>query len=386
MVKTQTTLHLLVEPSYTYSHWYGRTLDGIRYEASRKRLPLEIDLAEEESDAAAFERCAKSATIVLVLGGSAIWEAHAVKRLCSLGVHPLLVSSQFTDSRYSYSYVTLNHLEAASEITRYLLGAGRRRIAFFGMNPDSLPDILKCNGFRKTLRDAGLPCDEGDIYLNKGRILDSVASLATRLPGYDAILCTNDIVALILIRSLHADHGKSLAGRFLTGFGDTLSGRMASPSLTTVTLDHYEAGRKAVDLWSYLADHPGVASATITIASQILVRESTHGSAPRPVMGKAKAAEEAEAIKTFDFYSDGAVREALMLEGLLQRCDDTDLRIVRCLVAGKTYENAAEDLNLSVTAVKYRIKRMLSASMLSSRDALEALAVKYLGKKTGAAG
>jgi DNA-binding NarL/FixJ family response regulator len=64
-------------------------------------------------------------------------------------------------------------------------------------------------------------------------------------------------------------------------------------------------------------------------------------------------------IKPLKLYDDSTVKELDSVETLLQQSDETDLKILKLLAKGEKYEEIGAETFLSITALKYRINKML---------------------------
>ncbi|ANE48523.1 hypothetical protein SY83_22070 [Paenibacillus swuensis] len=363
-------LPLIAEPAYTLTSWYTKTVAGIESEAGRRGLKLTVyptelnDVMEEIPNPGA----------ILVLGSSAAWEQTVLNQLHAAGVHPILVSTHFHEMQSSSSYIALDHSRAACELTRSVIDSGCKRLAFCGMNPDSLTDLLKHRGYVTAHSQANILVHDEDIYRMDGSISRCFEKLLPMLPQYDAVICTNDVVAVLLIQTLKEISPNLLSRLSITGFGDTMTGRITTPSLTTVTLDYAEAGRKAVDLLLYLVKHDKVVSSSITVASHIQTRETTSGFHDMPV----DEGSHLTLSKSSNAVSARTEQQFYRMEHLLQESDSLDLDILRALLTGNTYESLSEHINLSVTAIKYRIKKMLIRSESTSKAELLKLISTYV--------
>ncbi len=145
---------------------------------------------------------------------------------------------------------------AAHEVTRHLLAAGRRRIAFVNL-PGLLAGELREKGFRNALADAGhapvaiLPAVRRAIYSDRAPslVIDHVAALMRRGDRPDAILCGNDRVAMEVYTALRRA-GVSIPGDVAVASFDNqveIASRL-DPPLTTMALPHRAMGRLAAEM------------------------------------------------------------------------------------------------------------------------------------------
>ncbi len=144
----------------------------------------------------------------------------------------------------------------AGDIVRYLLAAGRRRIAFINL-PGILAGTLREKGFRDALAEAGmapmavLPAVRRALYSDRAPSLVAthVEALLAGPDRPDAILCGNDRVAMEVYAAL-ARAGVRIPHDIAVASFDNqveLASRL-DPPLTTMALPHRAMGRQAMEI------------------------------------------------------------------------------------------------------------------------------------------
>lgn len=144
----------------------------------------------------------------------------------------------------------------AREIVRYLLAAGRRRIAFINL-PGILAGMLREKGFRGALKEAGVaplgvfPAVRRRIYSDRAPSLVPIHLEALLASGErpDAILCGNDRVAMEVYAALARAGLRIPDDIAVASFDDQveLASRL-DPPLTTMALPHRAMGRLAMEI------------------------------------------------------------------------------------------------------------------------------------------
>ena len=154
---------------------------------------------------------------------------------------------------------------AAREIARYIIGKGRRRLAYVGaVESDVCVGVNRRVGVEEAMIEACISptelvrsqvlftSDEG--YKGMCEILDT---------GYvpDGVICATDTLAVGAIRAL-TERGFSVPGDVsVGGIGGGLAGTIITPALTTVQLYHRVSGEKAatqlLSMIQYQREHPG---------------------------------------------------------------------------------------------------------------------------------
>lgn len=152
----------------------------------------------------------------------------------------------------------------AREIVRYLLAAGRRRIAFINL-PGILAGELREKGFRAALEAAGVaplgvfPAVRRAVYSDRAPTLvpTHVEALLKSGERPDAILCGNDRVAMEVYAAL-ARAGVRIPDDIAVASFDNqveLASRL-DPPLTTMALPHRAMGRLAMEILLAEASEP----------------------------------------------------------------------------------------------------------------------------------
>jgi LacI family transcriptional regulator len=140
----------------------------------------------------------------------------------------------------------------AYEVTSHLTGFhGYDRLLFVAGPPESPDSSRRFDGFRRAMRDAGLPVPTtpeiyGDFTTDGGRDAAKQILALDRLPR--AVVCANDQTAIGVMKALQrADLGVP-ADIAITGFDGIQLGEHLQPSLTTVVQPMARLGGIAVDL------------------------------------------------------------------------------------------------------------------------------------------
>ncbi len=177
-----------------------------------------------------------------------------------------------------FSHIAFDDLSASRLLVDHLVGLGHRRIAFVGAMPIR-PSLLRLLGVREALGAAGLPigpviaCEE---TLEAGR--GAAAALLERPEAPTAVIAYSDLVAIGVIRGMHAAGARVPEDVSVVGYDDIEVAAFVEPPLTTVRQPKLEMGRRAMDRVL------GARSATRrpgheTLAGELVVRASS-GPAP----------------------------------------------------------------------------------------------------------
>jgi LacI family transcriptional regulator len=177
-----------------------------------------------------------------------------------------------------WDFLTLDNQQGAYLATRHLIEQGHRRIAFYGGHAVSSSCHQRRTGYAQALVEAGMPVQPEWLIETSPSRLDAAARTG-ELFALDAVptaaVCYNDSVALGLMLGL-ASRGVQPGRDFaVTGFDDISEASVASPPLTTLTVNPRERGRQAAELLLLRLDHPDAAPARTVAPVQLRVRESS---------------------------------------------------------------------------------------------------------------
>ncbi|MBA0127059.1 LacI family DNA-binding transcriptional regulator [Haloechinothrix sp. YIM 98757] len=175
------------------------------------------------------------------------------------------------------SYVDIDNIGGARAATRYLLGAGRRRVATITGPQDMMAGLDRRRGYEDALREAGgAPSPEltvpGDFSYDSG--VRAMRQLTDTDPGIDAVFAASDLMALGAMRVLRESGKRVPEDVAVIGYDDSPASEHSEPPLTTV---HQPAERMGAEMARVLAD--GIASGSqepvsIVLDTHLVVRAS----------------------------------------------------------------------------------------------------------------
>lgn len=163
---------------------------------------------------------------------------------------PVVLADEYQTGDNIYSIVC-NKSKGAFEAVSYLIELGHRRIAIINGYQEYKPSIEKISGYKKALKEAGIPFDEkyvkyGDYHLNGGE--RNIKELMELDEPPTAVFTANDLMAMGAVKAL-----KSLGYRVpddvsVIGFDDIMMNEYTIPNLTSVRQEMTAQGRLAVQI------------------------------------------------------------------------------------------------------------------------------------------
>ena len=178
--------------------------------------------------------------------------------------------------------VRMDDVEAARQMTAFLLGQGHTDIGFVLGHPEHSSTALRREGFEAAMREAGLDVSPervvSGLYTFKSGVDAAERLLSDPQDRPTAVFASNDDMAAGVV-SVASRLGLTVPGDVaVCGFDDTPIATVLYPKLTTVAQPIQEMGRKAAEL---LVDRRAAqAPAVHTFDFELVIRESTR---PRKV-------------------------------------------------------------------------------------------------------
>lgn len=174
--------------------------------------------------------------------------------------------------------VVSNNYKAAYTATEHLISRGRRRVAFFGHDPESLALIEKKEGYDRALKDHGI--DENITILLKQNDQESMRNaflefLESGRP-YDGLICTTQAKTSIALQHLKERNIRVPEQVAVVGFDDTPWASLLWRPLTVISESTYQMGEAAVRLLlDRLENRETGPAKTVVLEDEFIVRDST---------------------------------------------------------------------------------------------------------------
>ncbi len=252
-----------------------RGIDGVA-RAHRRHLLVSSYHGDQEQQGVALRAMRGRVDGLLVMSPYAADPGFLIDNLPP-ALPTVLINTPVADGQYP-AFGIDDHVGAVA-MTRHLLDAGYRRIAFIA-GPDRNHDAReRLRGFRDAMADFG-PAAEG-IVLPGGfdEASGHGAGLAllreARLP--DAVFAANDMMALGCLYAFGQAGVRVPQQIALAGFDDIPLARFVHPSLTTMRVSIADLGERATSHLLHLIDSDGASEGTCgtTLAPSLVVRDST---------------------------------------------------------------------------------------------------------------
>lgn len=360
-------LYAFIEPHYTTSVCYTKTIEGLMAGLEKNRAELAVlgDVGELPTEPAPVA--------AVLIGDKEAWIRRMIPALRERGVKPILAGANPALYGEGVSGCALDRQTMVEHMVQYFCSAGRRRLASVGNDPRDVNDQVRVDAFLRQARSLGLPVTEADVYPAETCLGACIERFLDRVSEYDGALCVNDFVGIQLILAAARRGVRVPEQLFVAGSGNQILGICIEPKLTTSTLDFLQVGMQAVNIWSYLARHPEISAQSVSVPCALVCREST-ACAPLPQYRAAPLAGNGAT----DLSVPPSILRMRRLEGCLLRCDVMDLGILRGVLEGLSDDRIAERLFISHGTVQYRLKKLYREAAVRSKRELHDLLAPYV--------
>lgn len=360
-------INIYCEENYRETTWFKLIVKGIRSGLNPKKEDIEI--VSELSNL-------KANTIVIIVGFTNRFIIDSLNFCLSNSLRPLLVgSSQNFSNFFNVSCIGINREAAMFDNVMNLINDNAKRIAIIGINPSVRSDLAHLNGYKCALKAANIKLNENDIYTNTIGIKDTITRFLKNVNKYDAVVCTNDYVAIMLLSKLR-EAGIDVPNKLqVTGAGNIDISKFARPSLTTIAIPLEDIGKQTITIYHLLIDNPSFKSLNSSFEHHIIYRDST-------------------SIKEYKKYSMDVSNDSyqpLLEEGYesdmkpiwtisdaYSEMDEIDRKIIHGIINNLTNSETANEAFVADSTLRYRLKRIYQITNTNGKQELKDLILKYL--------
>jgi len=347
---------ILMEPNYAESLWCQNLYNALTQELRWKRISF-CDITDILMPLEA----------VFVIASDREWMHCAIRQLNDCGIKPILIcnhSEQLIGCLYSCVCSDIN--ASMKKLMDMLTSKGKRRVALYGMNADSVSDISRVDSLFHWRSDHFATMR---IFHNTGSLESCFAEFYPHIDQFDAVICANDFAAISLVRHLRETAPDALESLCIISCAQTQLANFYRTSIVSLNMHFEQYGKAAVYVYNALQKHDYLSSMTVRVLWSL--------DAP-PDMPPRQAVRLQLRASSDAFYHDASLNEMLIVDKLLQCADETETQILRGLLRGDTVCHLAEKCFLTEGAVKYRIKKLIAASGAEDKNQVIALMKKYI--------
>jgi LacI family transcriptional regulator len=178
------------------------------------------------------------------------------------------------------SNIRINYLQGIRQAVQHLAALRHTRIAFVTGPLELRSALVRKEAFEESMREIGLTVApqlvvEGDHTMEGG--MKALIKLAALRPRPTAILCSNDMTAIGVMREAY-DYGLSIPEELsVVGFDDIRLSEFMIPPLTTIQMSQTEIARLAFRALKNEVDReaPAAEGTEYILDTNLLLRKST---------------------------------------------------------------------------------------------------------------
>lgn len=184
-------------------------------------------------------------------------------------------------SRPRVSNIRIDYLHGICQAVQHLAALRHERIGFISGPPRLKSAEARKRAFQRSIQEIGLDVDDSLIAEGDHTIESGVAACAQllALPNRPtAILCSNDMTAMGVMRKAY-EEGITIPQDFsVIGFDDIHLAQFVLPALTTIQMSQRELARLAFHalLEETQREHPSPKGTEYSLTTHLVLRESTH--------------------------------------------------------------------------------------------------------------
>lgn len=352
-------INIVCQPGAEKTHWCGLYLKGILSEAKRKGDTVSVMKIEDAVETFKNDKPISAG----ILATSRAWIGKIVSVISDMGVEPIIIGGASRDAFRHASYVFMDYREATYQLIEYLRSHKKKRIALFAISTDSATDMIKKDAFLSYEK-----CREHDVFYYTGTdgLMNSACERFLEVcRNYDAVICSNDASAVILLHQLESSGICVPDDIFLCSFGDMTVSSSGKKTLTMARLNCVEVGKQTVKMCHHLTASPNISSISTKIRCDFIIGDTTSN---LPIIKETLGTAKTSDVLTSAFHSDPSVSRIFLAEKILSACDAIDIDLLKLIINGYKYFDIAEILHVSESTIKYRLKRIIQIAELESRD------------------
>ena len=348
---------ILLDSKYAGSLWCKSLFDSLTNELRKKRIPFyEIRKTFDRKPDAVF-----------IIASDRKWTVDAVTQFNRIGVRPILICNQAeTLSSCMYSCVCSDINASMKNLLDTLKAKGKSRIALYGINTDSLPDISRVDSLFNWRKEY---FKKMQVFNNNGSLQNCFEDFFPHTNEFDAVICANDFAAISLFRKLKVTSPRTLNDLCIVSCAQTKLSNFYRRDILSLNMNFEQYGKAAVSIYNAQKKHDYISEMTVKVLWTL--ENDSVPSLPGKIDLDLRSSEDC-------FYEDDELIEMLTVDKLLGSTDEIEKTILRCLLENKKIEQIAEQCFLSANAVKYRIRKIVSESGAKDREHAVSLLKKYM--------
>ena len=175
-----------------------------------------------------------------------------------------------------FDHIGIKNADAIGTAVDYLSSLGHRHIAYLGGEANFGVRIERLEGFRRAMRRIGsappLIWDSRDDKIS-GKT--AMQALLAAHPQISAVVCNGDMTAIGALAACAEMNRRIGEDISIIGFDGTQDAQIATPALTTLSINPNEMGRKLAQVLLNRIANPDLPITASLVAADLVIRKST---------------------------------------------------------------------------------------------------------------
>jgi LacI family transcriptional regulator len=188
----------------------------------------------------------------------------------------------FLEARFSFpvNYVNMDFVDGGYQAVSHMIKQGRRKLAFLAGGTLSFTVQERIHGWRQGCLEVGLdfsslPFFSTELKDSPGDMYQLANALIESGKSFDAIVCSNDVIAANAMRALY-EHGFRVPDDVaLIGFDNNMFANCLSVPLTTFAQPVRDIGETVFNILYRHMENPSAPLEQVVLKPQIVIRNST---------------------------------------------------------------------------------------------------------------
>lgn len=352
---------IVIDAKYAQSLWCEQLHESLVKNLRKNRIPFceFFDVIDTNLDA------------VFIIASHLDWTVATIRKLNKFDIRPILLCNQYEKlPNCLYSCISSDISASTKTIIDSLKEKNKKRIAFYGVNINSISDINRLDSLF-TWNEQYF--DNIKIFNNETSLKKCFDDFFLCVNDFDVILCANDFAAVSLVRNLKEKAPDKLDALTIISCAHSYIADQYRENIQTLNMNFEQYGKAAIYVYNALKKNSCISEMSVKV--MWLFEKQTK-----------KTFESTISLNTdYEndcFYNDEELLEMMIVEKTLSSLeDDIDKKIISLFIAKETIEKISEECFLSPNGIKYKLNRIIEYSGAKSKTELQNVLKKYIGDK-----
>ncbi len=343
---------ILCEKNYFDSNWCQEILLGLKGELKKRRAEYTVVFN--------FDGISCSDTLYII-GSDYRFISRAVYEANSIKMTPIVIFNQL-DHIISghYHSVSSDVGGSVSALVARLIAKNKKNICLYGINPASISDISRAQSYLSSLGA------DAKTFYNNGSLQKCFDDMMQCGDGFDGVICVNDFAAASLVKNLLEKDAGHIDEIDIISCSRSAISMCYREYIKSVNVNFASLGANAYAISRTVEHGENISEISLKVKWDMDLEEDTRPIEYPPLQDASN-----------EFYCDAEFAKLSKIDSLMEHCDELDIKIIKRLLAGKTYIDIADECHMVEQSVKYRVKQYTEICRIKNRRELVSLLNEY---------